>query len=195
MRVLVALDGRNPGAARRALPLVPFDQLHLFSADPSGAEATSIEGLVGAMGGTFTVEGVAPEDLLGSFEAVSKALHQYRSAGDEVACAMHAGSDENLLSAAALLACLHEGVDVHILDERGEHTVLPVLTAAPLRELLKAEEQAALRAFPPQGIPIDRIAQHDPGALAGLKRRQLLVKEGTRLVLTGHGRAYQEHLA
>lgn len=207
MRVLVSLMGpgggvladTDQGSTRRALAQIPHDVLHLLAADPDDDEVAKVRDLCEAMGARFSVEPVTADALLDAFETVVAAIADARAdaaSADEpvqVDVQVNAGRHANLLSAAGLLACLHEGVPAHFVHEAG-HEALGVLTRHPLKQMLGEDEQEALSGFPDEGIRLDRVSQHDTAALNGLKDRGLIRRDGDRLVLTGRGQAYRIHI-
>lgn len=190
-RELFSVEGPVQGWTRQAIVAIPYDHVHVFATDPEAEGIEALARLVEMAGGSFSVEAVPGDDLLGAFEVIRDRL---ALAEDGVAaCQVNAGKDGNLLSAAGLLACLHTGVEAHFLDESG-HTQVPVLTEAPLARLLGEEEKAALAGFPDAGIHIRKVSEHDPEALNGLRDRGLIELEGDRLRLTSTGRSYRAHV-
>ncbi len=208
MRILLSIAGPDGGilveedrsTTRKALAEIPHDAVHLFAVDPDDAEIDRLRTLVERTGATFDVDRLDDEDLLATFERLVDAIEAHQDDADardgpvEVHVQVNAGRHANLLSAAGLLACLHTGVPAHFVDEAG-HTALPVLTRAPLTQLLDADEQAALVSLPDDGVPLADVRDHDPGALNALKDRDLIERDDDRLVLTEQGRAYQAHLS
>lgn len=193
MRCLISLEGPKPGSTRRALAQIPHDAVHVLAVDPGSDELATVRELVERSGATFTSERIPEEPLLEAFEAIVDTFQQRSGAADELACQVNAGKDANVLSAAGLLACLHEGVEAHFVHEKG-HTPLAVLSEAPLKQMLTDDERSALAGFPDEGIPLIEVREHDPGALNGLKDRKLVERKGDRLVVTERGRAYRTHL-
>lgn len=191
MRVLVSLEGSRQGGTRAALGQLGFDELHLLATDPNGEAVQRLVELAERIGSRVQVDAISDGNLMAAFRQVRQALD--RPDATSIAAQVNAGPDANLLSAAGLLACLHEGVGAHFVHEKG-HTPLPVLTRAPLSELLADEEEQQLLELPDAGIPLDRTDEHDETALNGLKDRGLIERGGQRLVLTRLGRSYQEHL-
>lgn len=191
MRVLVSLEGPNDGGTRGAIAHVGFDELHVLAADPDDEATQRIVHIAERSGAEVTVDPVSSGDLTTAFREIRRALD--RSDAESVEAQVNAGPDANLLSAAGLLACLHEGVPVHFVHEKG-HTPLPVLTRAPLSELLAGDARDQLVEVPEKGIALDETDAHDPSALNDLKDRGLIEREDDRLVLTRLGRAYRDHL-
>lgn len=193
MRLLLTLEGPTPGSTRRALGALPHDAVHVLAVEPNSEELETIRELVERAGARFRVDPVPEGSLMEAFERVVDAIDADRERAARIEVQVNAGPDANVLSAAALLACLHEGVPAHFVHEKG-HTPLPVFTRAPLQKLLGEDEQAALAGFPEQGIELTAVGEHDTAALNALKDRGLIEREGDRLVATGQGRAYREHL-
>lgn len=191
MRVLVSLEGPEEGGTRGALAHLSFDELHVLATAPDGEATQQVRRLAERAGATVRVDPVPGEELLSAFSVIREALD--REDADEIQAQVNAGPDANLLSAAGLLACLHEGVPIHFVHEKG-HTPLPVLTRAPLREMLSQQQRDELVAFPDDGIPLDQTGDHDERALNGMKDRGLIERQDKRLVLTSLGRSYREHL-
>lgn len=193
MRVLFSVEGGTGGQTRRAMVALAYDLLHVFTPEPEADEVGALRELAEGAGAGFTAEAVPGDDLLQAFEAITEAMEAYPARDHERRCQVNAGKDANLLSAAGLLACLHEGVEAHFLHERG-HTVVPVLTPAPLREMLGEPERAALLAHPEAGVPLKEVSRHDTAALNKLKERGLIERADGDLVLTVVGEAYRAHL-
>ncbi len=190
-RSLFSVEGPVQGWTRQAIVAIPYDHVHVFATDPAADGIEELGQLVEMAGGTFSVEAVPGDDLLGAFETIRDRLTE--AAGEEAVCQVNAGKDANLLSAAGLLACLHTGVAAHFLDESG-HTEVPVLTQAPLARLLGDGEREALVAFPEAGLHIQEVSDNDPEALNGLRKRGLIELDGDRLRLTATGRSYRAHV-
>lgn len=207
MRLLVSLVGpgggilvgEDRGSTRKSLAQIPHDAVHLLAVDPDDPEIERVQNLVERTGARFTVDPIEDEHLLDAFGTIVDVIEHHRNGHDEgddpvdIHLQVNAGRHANLLSAAGLLACLHEGIPAHFVHEEG-HDELGVLTRAPLGQLLDEDERAALTGFPGEGILLTEASQHDPGALNELKDRDLIERDGDRLVLTDRGEAYREHL-
>lgn len=191
MRVLVSLEGPVEGGTRAVIRHVGFDELHLLATEPDGDAAQRAVSIAERAGARVQVDEVPERDLMAAFGRICEALD--RSDAEQIEAQVNAGPDANLLSAAGMLACLHEGVPIHFVHEEG-HTPLPVLTRAPLSELLDPDERDQLAAMPEKGIELDRTDEHDTRALNELKDRGLIEREDARLVLTRLGRSYREHV-
>lgn len=191
MRVLVSLEGPVEGGTRAAIRHVGFDELHLLATDPEADAAQRAVSIAERAGARVQVDEVPERALMAAFARIREALD--RTDAETIEAQVNAGPDANLLSAAGMLACLHEGVPIHFVHEEG-HTPLPVLTRAPLSELLDADERDQLDRIPDDGIELDRTDEHDQAALNELKDRDLIEREDSRLVLTRLGRSYREHV-
>lgn len=192
MRVLVSLEGPNEGGTRAALGRLSFDELRLLATDPEDGSVQRLVELAEGLGARVDVVEAPYQDLMGAFQLVVKTIDGVD--GDEPVAQINAGPDANLLSAAGMLACMHEGVPMHFLHEKG-HTPLPMLTEAPIEPMFTEAQRDQLRAVPDEGIPLDRTDEHDEAALNELKDEGLVHPEEGKLVLTDMGEAYREHLA
>ncbi len=190
MRVLVSLEGSREGGTRAAIGRLSFDHLCILASDPEAEAVERVRRLADSLGADVTIEPVPGSDLLAAFEVIRETLVGFEE--ESRLAQINAGPDANLLSAAGMLACLHEGVPMHFLHEEG-HTPLPVLTRAPLGEMLGERETDQLVAMPEAGIALDRTDEHDEWALNKLKDHGLIEREGSLLVLTDLGRSYREH--
>lgn len=193
MRLLVSLQGSEAGFSREAIAQIGHDALHLLATDPESEEVETVVRLARQQGANVRVDAVPADDLLGAFTAIRDALDDRRSQATELCCQVNAGKDANILSAAGLLACLHVGVEATFLHEKGR-TELPVLTRAPLRELLNASDRSTLSGFPNDGLPVDQVRGHDAAALSRLRDRSLIELLDGALHLTGQGQAFREHV-
>lgn len=191
MRVLVSLEGPREGGTRAALAHLSFDELRLLATDPSGEAAQRVRRLAEQLGARVEVASVPEQDLMGAFSAVKGTLADVDE--DDVVAQINAGPDANLLSAAGMLVCMHEGVPMHFLHEEG-HTPLPILTEAPIEPLLDEDEREQLLAVPEEGIAFTATDEHDKAALNALKDEGLLSPGEERLLLTDLGASYRDHL-
>jgi hypothetical protein len=190
VRVLVSLEGPEEGGTRAALGRLSFDELHLIATDPDGETTQRVCDLAESFGARVERVPVPYQDLVGAREVLRKTID---GLDGEVIAQINAGPDANQLSAAGMLVCMHEGIEMHFLHEEG-HTPLPILTEAPIERLLDEAARDQLAQVPDDGIALDATGDHDERALNGLKDEDLIQPEGDRLVLTDRGRSYREHV-
>jgi hypothetical protein len=190
LRVLVSLEGPREGGTRAALGRLSLDELRLLATDPGDERVQRVGQLAERFGAPVHVREVPAQDLMGAFDVIQATLANV--AQHDVVAQINAGPDANLLSAAGMLVCLHEGVPMHFLHEEG-HTPLPVFTEIPVEPLLSDDEREQLLAVPDEGIELAMTDDHDEAALNGLKDEDLVQPREGRLVLTERGRAYREH--
>jgi hypothetical protein len=188
MRRLVSLEGPQEGGTRGALGKLAFDELHVLATDPDADHVGRVRHLAESLGATITVDSVPGDDLQAAFEGVREQI-----ADADVECQVNAGRHSNLLSAAGLLACLHEGVPAHFVHEEG-YTPLPVLTRAPLKELLDDEQREVLTDVPADGLDLDDVDEDWAAVLNRLKDRDLVATDEDRVTLTRLGASYREHV-